>query len=140
LLNDLAWALSELGDPKATEVAEKAYRQAPYNANVIDTLGWTLVRTGDTKRGVELIHAASNLAPANSEIRLHLATAMVKAGIRWSPARARNAAEQARKELASARRCREAVGRDLSGIDATCSFQTDPDRGGPAIATKGCLK
>ena len=80
LLNDLAWALGELGDPKATEVAEKAYLQAPYNANVIDTLGWTLVRTGDTKRGVELIHAALNLAPTNSEIRLHLATAMIKAG------------------------------------------------------------
>ena len=80
LLNDLAWALSELGDPKATEVAEKAYLQAPYNSNVIDTLGWTLVRTGDTKRGVELIHAALNLAPTNSEIRLHLATAMIKAG------------------------------------------------------------
>jgi Flp pilus assembly protein TadD len=47
---------------------------------VIDTLGWALVRTGDTKRGVELIHAASNLAPTNSEIRLHLATAMIKAG------------------------------------------------------------
>jgi putative PEP-CTERM system TPR-repeat lipoprotein len=80
LLNDLAWALAELGDPKATEVAEKAYRQAPYDPNVIDTLGWTLVRTGDTKRGIELIHAASNLAPANSEIRLHLATAMIKTG------------------------------------------------------------
>jgi putative PEP-CTERM system TPR-repeat lipoprotein len=80
LLNDLAWALNELGDPKATEIAEKAYRQAPYNPNVIDTLGWTLVRTGDTKRGVELIHAASNLAPANNEIRLHLASAMIKTG------------------------------------------------------------
>ena len=66
--------------PKATEVAEKAYRQAPYNPNVIDTLGWTLVRTGDVKRGAELLQAASNLAPANNEIRLHLATAMIKTG------------------------------------------------------------
>ena len=79
-LNDLAWVLAELGDPKATEVAEKAYRQAPYNPNVIDTLGWTLVRTGDVKRGAELLQAASNLAPANNEIRLHLATAMIKTG------------------------------------------------------------
>jgi putative PEP-CTERM system TPR-repeat lipoprotein len=79
-LNDLAWVLAELGDPKATEVAEKAYRQAPYNPNVIDTLGWTLVKAGDVKRGTDLLQAASNLAPANNEIRFHLATAMIKAG------------------------------------------------------------
>jgi cellulose synthase operon protein C len=79
-LNDLAWALSELGDPKATEIAEKAYRQAPYSPEVIDTLGWALVKTGNATRGVELLQAASNLAPANNEIRMHLATAMLKTG------------------------------------------------------------
>jgi putative PEP-CTERM system TPR-repeat lipoprotein len=79
-LNDLAWALSELGDAKATEIAEKAYRQAPYTPEVIDTLGWALVKTGDANRGVELLQAASNLAPTNNDIRMHLATGMIKTG------------------------------------------------------------
>ena len=79
-LNDLAWALTELGDAKAIEIAEKAYRQAPYSADVMDTLGWALVKTGDVKRGADLIQSAANLAPANNDIRMHLATAKIKLG------------------------------------------------------------
>jgi tetratricopeptide (TPR) repeat protein len=37
LLNNLAFALIELGDPKASDIAERAYVQAPFNADVIDT-------------------------------------------------------------------------------------------------------
>jgi putative PEP-CTERM system TPR-repeat lipoprotein len=80
LLNNLAWTLIQLGDPKAVEVAEKAYVEAPNNPNVMDTLGWALVHTGDAAKGTELLRAASNLTPASDEIRLHLATALIKTG------------------------------------------------------------
>ncbi len=80
VLNNLAWILTQSGDPKAVEYAEKAYVEAPNNPNVIDTLGWALVQTGDATKGQELLRAASNLDPANDEIRLHLATALVKTG------------------------------------------------------------
>ena len=80
ILNNLAWALTQLRDPKAVEIAEKAYVEAPNDANVIDTLGWALVQTGDAAKGMSLLRAASNLAPTNAEIRLHLATAMIKTG------------------------------------------------------------
>jgi cellulose synthase operon protein C len=80
LLNNLAFVLTELGDPKAREIAEQAYVQAPFNSNVIDTFGWALAQTGDVKRGAELLRAASSLAPQNQEIRLHLAKALLKSG------------------------------------------------------------
>ena len=43
-LNNLAWALNELGDPKAIEYAERASNLAPYAPSVMDTQGWILVR------------------------------------------------------------------------------------------------
>ena len=80
VLNNLAWALAETGDPKAREYAATAYRQAPFNPNVIDTLGWAEVQSGDAKKGVELLRAASNLAPTSADIRLHLAKGLIKTG------------------------------------------------------------
>ncbi len=80
VLNNLAWALAETGDPKAREYASAAYRQAPFNPNVIDTLGWAEVQIGDAKKGVELLRAASNLAPGNTNIQLHLAKGLIKTG------------------------------------------------------------
>ncbi len=80
LLNNLAWVLAETGDPKAREYAATAYRQAPFNPNVMDTLGWAEVQVGDAQKGVELLRAASNLAPGNADIRLHLAKGLIKTG------------------------------------------------------------
>jgi cellulose synthase operon protein C len=80
VLNNLAWVLTQLGDPKATEVAERAYLEAPNDANVMDTFGWALVQKGNPAKGQELLRAASNLAPGNDEIRLHLAAALLKNG------------------------------------------------------------
>jgi len=79
-LNNLAWLLSEAGDPKAREFAERAYQQAPFNASVVDTLGWTLFKTGDAARGLQLLRLAANLAPTDPEIRLHVAQALLKSG------------------------------------------------------------
>jgi putative PEP-CTERM system TPR-repeat lipoprotein len=79
-LNNLAWLLSEDKDPKALEYAEHAHRLAPFSPNVLDTLGWTLTRTGDAKRGAGLLRIAARLAPGNAEIRLHLAKALIESG------------------------------------------------------------
>ncbi len=87
ILNNLAYALTEMGDPKAAEIAERAYVQAPFNPNVIDTFGWALVQTTDVKRGTELLRAASSMAPANNEVRLHLAKALLKSGDKASARR-----------------------------------------------------
>src|SRR5207237_7994248 len=77
-LNNLAYLLAEKGDPKAREYAERAYQLAPFQPNVVDTLGWTLVRTGDVARGTQLLRLASNLAPNPKEILRHLGRAIIK--------------------------------------------------------------
>ena len=80
LLNNLAWVLGQNKDPKAIDLAEKAYKLAPDQASIVDTLGSLLVAKGDFDRGVELMKKAHSLAPNNPMIKLNLARALVKAG------------------------------------------------------------
>ena len=80
MLNNLAWSLGQIKDPKAIEYAEKAFKLAPDQAAIVDTLGGLLVDKGDLARGVELLQKAVSLAPQAAPIRLNLAKALVKAG------------------------------------------------------------
>jgi Flp pilus assembly protein TadD len=80
ILNNLAYVMAESGDATASQYAERAYRQAPFNPNVVDTYGWALVQNGQTAKGVEMLRAASSLAPGNPDIRLHLGKALLKTG------------------------------------------------------------
>jgi putative PEP-CTERM system TPR-repeat lipoprotein len=80
VLNNLAWVAAQNKDPKAIEYAEKAYKLAPDQPAIIDTLGALLVEKGDTARGLELLQKALSLAPQNAEIRFNFAKALVKAG------------------------------------------------------------
>jgi cellulose synthase operon protein C len=89
VLNNLAFASSQLMDPKAIEYAEKAYGVAPDHPAVINTLGILLVDKGDTARGVELLKKASALDPKSPDIRFNLAKGLIKAGQK----------DNARKEL-----------------------------------------
>jgi predicted Zn-dependent protease len=79
-LNNLAWVSGELNDPKALSYAEKASALAPANPSVLDTLGMLLIKKGDVKQGLENLQRAAQLGPNLSEIRLHLAKALIKAG------------------------------------------------------------
>ncbi len=89
-LNNIAWMLNELGDPKAQKYAERAYTLSPTTPSVLDTLGWILVQHGDAGKGVDLLKAAASAAPDQNEIRLHLAKALLKTG---DKARAKNELE-----------------------------------------------
>lgn len=89
IVNNLAWSLAQTKDPKAIEYAEKAYKMAPDQADIMDTLGVLLLEKGDTVRALELLQKASSLAPQSSTIRFNLAKALVKAGKK----------EDAKKEL-----------------------------------------
>jgi len=80
VLNNLAWALSQLKDPSAVDYAEKAHGLAPKSAAIADTLGWMLFERGDTKRGMDLLAQAAAGAPNSSEIRMHYAKALMKTG------------------------------------------------------------
>jgi len=80
VLNNLAWILNEAKDPAAKDFAERAYRAAPFNPSVMDTLGLILASGSDVARGTQLLRMASNLAPNDPQIRLHLGAAQAKTG------------------------------------------------------------
>lgn len=80
LLNNAAWVLGQLKDPKAIELAEKANRLAPNQPGILDTLGALLAEKGDLVRAQELLQKALDLAPQAAEVRLNLARVQIKAG------------------------------------------------------------
>ena len=79
VLNNLAWLYQRKGDPRARQVAERAYRIAPIPA-IADTLGWLLTLQGGAATGVTYLTEASNAMPANPDVQYHLAVALEKTG------------------------------------------------------------
>lgn len=79
-LNNLALAYQQEKDPHALETAEKAYLLAVDSPQIQDTLGWLLIEQGDANRGLTLLQKASNLAPADLDIRYHLVLGLLKSG------------------------------------------------------------
>jgi len=88
-LNNIASLYHEEKSTLALQYAEKAYKIAPDNPAVQDTLGWILVEQGDTTRGIDLLRKATTTVPASAEIHYHLALGLIKSGDKV----------QARKEL-----------------------------------------
>ncbi len=82
VLNNLAWALHEARDPRALSYAEQAFKLAPDNPSVMDTLGWILVQQGQIARGLKLLQQALSKKPDAAEIQWHLAAAWAKSGDR----------------------------------------------------------
>jgi len=79
-LNNLAWALNQVGDSGAVAVAQRAYQLAPNASNVDDTLGWVLTHNGHAEKAVDYLQQAVKLDPGDPDIQYHLAYALTKAG------------------------------------------------------------
>ncbi|MEM8987663.1 MAG: XrtA/PEP-CTERM system TPR-repeat protein PrsT [Pseudomonadota bacterium] len=81
LQNNLAWVRYEMGKKTgALELARRAQRQAPFVADVNDTLGWMLVEEGAVEEGLGYLREAGRYAPDNGTIQFHLAYALDKQG------------------------------------------------------------
>lgn len=80
VLNNLAWSLGQMKDPRALDFAEKANKLAPDNAAVMDTLGALLAEKGEVGKAVSVLRKAIELAPQQPLIRLSLAKVYLKAG------------------------------------------------------------
>ena len=79
-LNNLAWALHTVKDPRAADFAERAYQLTPNQPAVVDTFGWILVSRGRVNEGIQMLLKAVSLDANNPEIRYHLAQALAQAG------------------------------------------------------------
>ncbi|SFU58650.1 XrtA/PEP-CTERM system TPR-repeat protein PrsT [Pseudoduganella namucuonensis] len=81
-LNDLAWASQQLKDKRALAYAERAYRLAPSNPAVADTLGGILLEQGQPERALPMLKKASDAAPRVGDIRFRYASALMRTGDR----------------------------------------------------------
>lgn len=77
MLNNLGWAHFQDGQTeKAIELLQRALKQAPDDASVIDSLGWVLWSSGkDRAAGRDHLAKAHRLAPANAAIKAHFEAA-----------------------------------------------------------------
>jgi tetratricopeptide (TPR) repeat protein len=90
IFNNIAWIYNRQGDKRARIVAEEALRLAPNSAQIMDTLGWILVKQNiDVRRGLSLLERAVRELPNSPDVRFHFAVAL----------RANGRAQQAVTEL-----------------------------------------
>lgn len=77
--NNLAWLYQQMGDKRALSLAEKLLPQTDNNPSMMDTVGWIFVQNGKTDKGLTLLKDAALHAPFQTEIRMHLIEALIKA-------------------------------------------------------------
>jgi len=91
VLNDLAWAYQLKGDPRARDLARRAYVAAP-TAEIADTLGWIIATTGQPAVAVGVLREAAAAMPGNPTVLYHYAAALSGAGLPRDAARVVTAA------------------------------------------------
>ena len=79
ILNNLAYAAGQVGDPRALGFAAEAIALAPDNPAILDTYGMLLVKSGDVAKGLAQLEKAKAVAPSAYAIRINLAQAYVTA-------------------------------------------------------------
>ena len=77
-----SWADADKNLPQAKQMIDKAIAQRPNDGAIIDSLGWVLLRGGDTKAAVATLEHAVELEPQDSTINGHLGDAYWAAGRR----------------------------------------------------------
>ncbi len=80
VLNNLANLQWLTKDAAAQATAERAFKLAPADPLVLDTLGWMLAQKGQTDAALKHLREARLRSPQNPEIRYHLAWVLAKAG------------------------------------------------------------
>jgi cellulose synthase operon protein C len=78
-VNNLAAIYARKHDPRANELARKAFRLLPGGATA-DTLGWTLLGAGDAAAGLPFLQDAAGEMPRDMSVQYHLAVALDATG------------------------------------------------------------
>ena len=79
ILNNLAWLYQRRSDPRALELARRAYAISP-TPDVADTLGWILTTEGTADSALKYLESASKARPGNFDMQYHLAVALQRTG------------------------------------------------------------
>ena len=79
-LNNLAWLMHQNGDPKALQLAERAYQLSPGLLNVIDTYAWILIEQDQVEQGLTLLQKAISGGVQQPSIRYHYASGLSRSG------------------------------------------------------------
>jgi tetratricopeptide (TPR) repeat protein len=95
VLNYLGYSWTEQGRnlAKARQMIERAVEQRPNDGAIIDSLGWAMLRQGDSTGAVKSLERAVELMPEDSTINGHLGDAY------WAASRRREALYQWRRAL-----------------------------------------
>jgi putative PEP-CTERM system TPR-repeat lipoprotein len=80
LLNNLAVLYQQKGDPRALQLAERAYNAAPKVPAIQDTYGWILVNSGQVDEGLKLLRSSAKALAGVPEAQYHLGAALAKKG------------------------------------------------------------
>jgi tetratricopeptide (TPR) repeat protein len=89
-----SWADADKHLAEARQMIDKAAQQRPNDGAIIDSLGWVLLREGDTKGAVKTLERAVELEPQDATINGHLGDAY------WAAGRKLEATYQWRRALA----------------------------------------
>lgn len=80
ILNNLAYALAQMNDKNAVQVALQALKLAPDNPAALDTMGWSLAQTGQPAKGIAYLQKALSKKPDEGDIQYHYAATLVLSG------------------------------------------------------------
>lgn len=82
VLNYLGYSLLEQGErvDDAKEMIKKAVIQRPYDAHIIDSMGWAHYMTGEYEDAVDFLERAAELTPQDPTINDHLGDAYWRVG------------------------------------------------------------
>jgi putative PEP-CTERM system TPR-repeat lipoprotein len=78
--NNLAWLYQQSGDVRAAEFGERALVLAPHQIEILDTLGWILLDSGQIERAAGLLRQAYQAAPGDPDIAFRYAAALHRNG------------------------------------------------------------
>ena len=98
-----SWADQNRNLPQAHEMIQKALDQRPNDGEIVDSLGWVLLRQGAAHDAVRVLEKAAEMMPVDPTITGHLGDAY------WETGRHLEAEEQWRRALALGAEPEEAV-------------------------------
>lgn len=95
VLNYLAYSWADRGEhlSEARDMLETAVHLRPEDGEIVDSLGWVMLRQGDADQAVGMLERAAELEPADATINAHLGDAY------WAVGRKMEATYQWRRAL-----------------------------------------